>query len=113
MQQTQKQFLKDGNYLIEEVKTRAEKGSPYFFNADTMRGFSSRISELCWRVKDDIYFITSEADKSYIKHKGSTRAFTIRKCDLSGDINTIGEFQGHDTLTDARKEIKEIWESKN
>jgi len=111
-QQTQKEFLKEGNYLIDEVKTRAEKGSPYFFSPNTMRGFSSRISELCWKVKDDIYFITSEADR-FDHHKGSIRAYTIRTCDIEGDINTIGEFQGHATLRDARQGIKAILEKKN
>ena len=96
---------------MEEVKSRAEKGSPHFFDADTMRCFSSRISELCWKSGDDIYFITSEADKSYIKHKGSIRAYTVRKCDLNGDINTIGTFQGHTTLNQARREIKTILEA--
>jgi len=109
-QQTQKEFLKDGNYLIDEVKTRAEKGSNYFFSPATMRGFSSRISELCWKVKDDIYFITSEADRDYIKHAGSVRAYSIRKCSIEGNIDTIGEFQGHATLRDARQGIKTIFE---
>lgn len=112
-QQTQKEFLKDGNYLIDEVKTRAEKGSNYFFSPATMRGFSSRLSELCWKVKDDIYFITSEADRDYIKHAGSVRAYTIRKCSVEGNIDTIGEFQGHVNLRDARQEIKAILERKN
>lgn len=111
MNQTIKQFVKSGNYLMDEVKKRAEKGSPFFFNTDTMKYFSSRVSDLCWKVENNIYFITSEADKGYIVHNGSKRAFTVRKCDLVGDIETIGEFQEHKTLNDARKTIKEIIES--
>ena len=105
------QFLKSGNYLIDQVRTRAEKGSPHFFDADTMRFFSSRISELCWKKEDDIYFITSEADKGPYHHKGSIRAYTVRVCDINGDINTIGKFQEHATLRDARNTIKEILEA--
>ena len=111
MKTTNKQFLALGNYLVDEIKTRAEIGSPHFFDADSMRFFSSRVSELCWRVGEDIYFITSEADKGYIKHKGSVRAFTVRKCDKRGDIDTIGEFQGHETLNEARSKIKDIVET--
>lgn len=112
---TMKEFLKDGRYLEGEVRKRAEKGSPHFFDRDTMRFFSSKVSELMWSVgdlkdyqKNDIYFITSEQDKGTIQHAGSVRAFTVRKIDEKGDIETVGDFQGHPTLNDARKEIKKI-----
>jgi len=107
----QKQFIASGNYLIDEVKRRAEKGSPHFFDADTMRFFSSRVSELAWQKDEIIYFITSEADKSYHKHSGSIRAWTVRKSDIDGDITTLGDFQGHETLSQARKAIKEVIEN--
>jgi hypothetical protein len=103
----QKQFLKQGNYLIDEVKHRAEKKGSHFFDKETMRFFSSRTSELCWKNGDNIYFITSEADNGHIKHKGSVRAFTVRMCDKDGDINTIGDFQEHENLNQARQAIKE------
>ena len=105
---TMKDFVKSGNFLEDEVKRRAEKGSPHFFDKDTMRFFSSRVSELMWKKGSDIYFITSEQDKGTTQHAGSTRAFTVRKIDADGDINKIGEFQGHATLSDARREIKDI-----
>ncbi len=109
---TQKQFLKNGNYLIEIVKEKAEKGSPYFFNPQTMRAFSSRISELCWQVDDDIFFITSEADRhSSFQHSGTSRGYTVRKCDLNGDIQTHSKFQEFNNLKEARDYIKKIWES--
>ena len=106
----QKQFLHQGNYLIDEVKTRAEKGSPHFFDQDTIRFFSSRISEYCWRIGEKIYFITSEADRYYIKHSGSVRGWTVRFIDKDGDINTLGKFQEHSNLNQARKAIKEVLE---
>jgi len=103
-----REFIKSGNYLIDEIKERATKGSPFFFSVDTMRYFSSRISDLCWKKGNDIYFITSEADKGHIQHNGSKRAFTVRICDVNGDINTLGKFQEHTTLNDARKIIKKV-----
>ncbi len=105
---TMKEFIKSGNFLEDEVRRRAEKGSPHFFDKDTMRFFSSRVSELMWKKGSDIYFVTSEADKGRVQHSGSTRAFTVRKIDAGGDINKIGEFQGHSTLSEARREIKDI-----
>ena len=112
---TMKQFIESGNYLEDEIKRRAKKGSPHFFDADTMRFFSSRISEVMWQDGDvknyqtnPIYFITSEADKGSVQHAGSARAFTVRKIDAGGDINKVGEFQGYSTLNKARKAIKDI-----
>lgn len=104
----QKEFIKSGKYLIDDVKNRASKNKSHFFDNDTIRFFSSRISDLCWKVKEDIYFITSEQDKSNFKHSGSIRGYTIRKCTLSGDIQTISKFQEYGSLYDARKKIKEI-----
>lgn len=106
----QKQFLQSGNYLIEEVKTRAEKGSPHFFDADSMRFFSSRISEYCWKINNKIYFITSEADRGTVKHSGSTRGWTVRIIDQHGDIQRLGEFQEYSSLNEARHAIKEVIE---
>jgi len=110
-----KQFINAGQYLEQEVIQRAKKGSPHFFNEDTMRFFASRISELMWASGDrmgykinPIYLITSEADKGYYQHKGSIRAYTVRVIDINGNIKTIGDFQGHPTLYEARKTIKEL-----
>ncbi len=106
---TLKDFIKSGNFLEDEVERRAEKGSPFFFSKDTMRFFSSRLSELMWKdANRNIWFITSEQDKGTTQHGGSTRAFTVRKIDESGDIQTAGDFQGHATLSDARRAIKDI-----
>ena len=109
-----KQFIDRGRYLEDEIKRRAEKGSPHFFDKDTMRFFSSRVSELMWSEgelkdyqKSNIYFITSEADKGTVQHAGSTRAFTVRIIDADGDINTLDKFQGFSTLGEARRAIKD------
>ena len=114
---TMKEFLKSGNYLEDEVRSRSDRKGGYFFDKDSMRFFSSRVSELMWQKggsndpsykTKDIYFITSEADRGYIKHSGSTRAFTIRKANADGDIKTVSEFQEYPTLGEARKELKDI-----
>lgn len=111
---TMKQFISKGNYFEDEVKRRAERGSPHFFDKDTMRFFSSRISELMWDVgnlKDyqtnPIYFITSEADNGSVRHSGSDRGFTIRKINADGKIDKVSGFQEYSTLNEARKDLKE------
>ena len=103
-----KQFLASGQYLEDEIRSRAQKNGSHFFDADTMRFFSSRISELMWEKGNDIYFITSEADKGYIKHKGSIRAYTVRKCTKEGSIDKVSDFQEYPTLAQARSAIKEV-----
>ena len=107
----QKQFLANGQYLENEVRSRAQKVGSHFFDADTMRFFSSRVSELMWKKGDDIYFVTSEADKGHIKHKGSIRAYTVRKCSKEGSIDPISDFQEYPTLAQARTAIKEVLEN--
>ena len=112
---TMKQFNESGAYLEDEVRRRSDKKGGHFFDKDAMRFFSSRVSELMWQKGDvknyqtnPIYFITSEQDRGHIQHAGSVRAFTVRKADADGNIDTVGEFQGHATLGDARKEIQSI-----
>lgn len=96
-------------YFIDEVKERASKAGSHWFDADTMRCFSSRVSDLSWKVNNqDIYFISSEADRHPIKHSGSKRAYTIRKCSIDGDIDTISDFQEFATLYQARKAVKTL-----
>ena len=102
----QKEFLKSGQYLISEIKTLAENGhSKYWFSTDTMRFFNCRVSELCWKIKDKIYFISSE--KQSEKHN---RLYTVRLCLSNGEIKTISEFQGCKTMKEARDLIKGILE---
>lgn len=109
----QKEFVKLGNYLLDEIKTRNEKHDGHFFDADSMKFFTSKVYELCWQKDDNIYFVTSEKDRFYIKHKGSIRAFTVRVSNKVGHIDTIGEFQEHKTLSQAINKIKKLMEKTN
>jgi hypothetical protein len=100
----QKEFLDIGQYLIPQIKTLAENGySKYWFNADTMRFFNSRISELCWKINDKIYFISSERQSEKYD-----RLYTVRVCLLDGNIETYSKFQEYSTINEARKIIKRI-----
>ena len=106
----QKEFIKSGQYLISEVKTLAENGhSKYWFNADTIRFFNSRISALCWKIKDKIYFISSEKQPEN-NLKKYNRLYTIRLCLSDGEIKTVSKFQEYENINEARKIIKRILE---
>jgi len=57
----------------------------HFFDPETMRFFKSRIGAV--RCKDNIwFFVTSE------KPPHGSRMFSVRRMELDGDINTVGEF---------------------
>ncbi len=58
----------------------------HFFDDDTMRFFRSRISASRQMKSGIIYFVTSEKP-----HHGP-RMFSLRKMELDGDINTVGDF---------------------
>ena len=110
---TFKEFLSDGNYFIDEIKEIVKHGQDkHFFDADTMRFFSSRISGLSWKIYGwdlttlSYYFITSEKQNSiYFPEK--RRLYTVRSCDYKGNIEKISEFQQFESLNDARKFLYE------
>jgi hypothetical protein len=99
------QFLELGRYQIDDVKYKAEHGeSKYWFTPETMRCFKSRVSEMTWKIGDKIYFISSE--KNSWNHE--PRFYTVRVCEIDGNIKTVGKFQEHETLRQARNAIREI-----
>ena len=124
-----KQFMDQGEYILDQVIEKSKENSKHFFDEDTRKFFSSRVSDLCWRSKkeselvslelnngmlffpneNNIYFITSEADKgSRTWHKGCIRGWTIRYIDDTGSISKVGEFQEYESLRAARYGLKGI-----
>ena len=72
---------------IEYKNRHYENGTEgHYFDADTMRFFKSRIG-IARRCKSGIwYFVTSEQPPH------GPRMWSVRKMELDGDINTVGEF---------------------
>lgn len=84
---------------ITEIKSLAMSSGSHFFDADTLRFFSSRVSS---RVHVGVsgrrvYFVTSEQyDTGYV------RKYTVRKIHVcNGRIDTVGEFQAYRTSAQA------------
>lgn len=69
---------------ISEIMT-AHTG--HWFDASTLRFFSSRISQRVYPAPGGAYFVSSEASP------GEGRRYSVRFADSSGDITTVGEFQ--------------------
>ena len=77
--------------LLAVVHANDEAGR-HWFEADTMEFFLTRLES---DLIDGRYFITSE------KGPHGPRAFSIRLADEDAHIQTVGEFMGYETKTDA------------
>ena len=85
-----------------EYKNRTEAAgrTGHFFDSDTMRFFKSRIGAV--RIKDDVwFFVTSE------KPPHGKRMYSVRKMELDGNIETVGEFCSM-TSYQANKKLNEL-----
>lgn len=79
----------------------------HFFDADTLRFFSSRIGASL-RAGDALFFITSERDEyGAARYGNSPRLYTVRASfDEGRTIQTVGEFQQHATRDRAMGAMK-------
>lgn len=81
----------------------------HFFDKDTMRFFRSRLIDCTYTVPGGVcVFITSEQGVTYYPtyHK-LPRQYNVRTFNtLTGIFDTVGEFQEHATLYQARKAWK-------
>lgn len=95
-------FIDAPLYHLDREKWREIiSNSGYFFTADTMRFFDCRIA---WDSLTPLghawLFITSE------RHPGGPRRYTVREWTATASTYTAGQFQAHDTLAAARREIR-------
>ena len=98
---------------LAEVKKANKQIGDHFFDRQTMEFFNSRIeSKLINNNKNQKqnkqFFITSEQFKDNgINGYIAERLFTIREATKTGEIKTIGEFQGYNSKEQAKKELKQ------
>lgn len=89
---------------ISQVKRLNQEKGYFFFTDGATRFFRSRYPSYGLKAGDVAYFVTSE---QFDEH--SPRLYTIRKIDLkTGDVDTIGAFQGYQTNRQATIEMKRI-----
>ena len=76
----------------------------YFFDADTLRFFGSRISE---HVYGGRYFVTSERDEAVSSRFPAAwngeRRYTVREASPDGSVSTVGDFGAYGTLAEAKR----------
>jgi hypothetical protein len=75
---------------------------PYYFSADTMRFFNSRLLSDFHHTNDGIIFITSEK----FDYK-SPRLYSVRLMTENGNVKNLSEFQEFAYPYQARKFAKE------
>ena len=94
--------LYDENRALWEIVI---SNSGYFFTKSAARYFCSRISWSSLTLNGvGQLFITSEQD-SYAAWNGERR-YTVRSWNNETGVNTVGEFGGYDTMSQARAALK-------
>ena len=79
--------------------------SGYFFTADAMRWFSSRILwDTLRQVGEAFVFVTSEQDT----YTPQPRAYTVRVWTMATGVDTIGGFGEHINRAAALKALREV-----
>ena len=89
---------------IDQIKDANTAAGQYFFNADTMRFFRSRVESPVYGGR---YFITSE---QFVESLGKAhkRTYTVRYAEDDGHITNETEFSSLLSYRDAEKEIEKL-----
>ena len=90
---------------IEDIKRYNAETGHYFFSADTMRFFRSRVSGETFGANGEL-FITS--DKNEGPGYSFPRRYTVRAIRDDGSVDTMSEFQQFTTLAQARAFAKKL-----
>jgi hypothetical protein len=93
---------------IGDVRRLNAENGQHWFEAGTMRFFSSRVPRDSTLLISGRYFVSSERDESPYQHAGSVRAYTIREAFSDGSVDTVGEFQGYATKAAAEKAARAL-----
>lgn len=84
---------------IGDIKRANKQAGQNFFEAGNMEFWGSSVVSGVLRGE---YFITSEDNFDRTR-----KLFTVRKAHCTGQVTTVGEFQQHETVEDAKKWLKE------
>jgi len=82
-----------------EVRQRNVSQGQHFFDADTMRFFNSRVSDILYGGR---YFVTSE------RNNGFPRYYTVREALPDGTFATHDEFQQYGSRSGAHARAKRL-----
>lgn len=90
-----------GPYLsIADIKDANRRAGYHWFSAEAMRSFACKVYEPVFHGR---FFISSEQDKY---RAGNPREYSIRYCDNSGQIQTVGDFQQYSSKDKAERALR-------
>ena len=84
---------------LQDVVRANDEAGQHWFDADTMEFFETRLES---DLIDGRYFISSEHGPY------GPRAFSVRMADEDAHIQTVGEFMGYETRTDAIHAVTQL-----
>lgn len=81
-------------YDIDDIRMTNKSAGKHFFEAGALRFFASRILPTVYQGPGGIYFVTSEQFRPS-SGPPHPRKYTVRRFNPeTGDVGTVGEFQG-------------------
>lgn len=92
-------------YSIRDAQRANERAGQSWFSAGSMRFFSTRLSEDVFANEKSgmSYFVTSERCRG----NNEPRLYSVRSISwATGQVDTVGEFQGYRTLAQAKTAAK-------
>ena len=90
-------------HTIDDIKAATLTGRcRHWFDDSSMEFFNSVVYGHVFAQDNGSYFVTSEQREDY-----TPRLFTVRFCSNDGPIETVGNFQEHETFEDAVRAIRE------
>ena len=99
----------EAKYMLdveEAERTNIQKGF-HWFDRKTKRFFGSSYSKTLYSKDGNLYYFWSKEDSGFIPP--ITKKYTLRTFNQeSGEVSTIGEFCGYDSVREVNKEIKKL-----
>lgn len=91
---------------ITEIKRSNKAAGRHWFSKGALDFFNSRVYPRVYEGPGGIFFVSSE---EFDASAGYPRRFSVNAFSPeSGSIGTVGKFQAHQTLEDARGEAKRV-----
>jgi len=95
---------------MHDIRRAAERNGSHWFEPGTMRFFRSRLAQVGYVSKQDdtvAYFVSSEQYVNAYSGTRCPRLYTVRRANLTtGDVGTVGEFQGFASSSGANAAAK-------
>lgn len=89
-------------FTIDQAKRANHSVGGHWFSPDTLRFFGSRLPRSVYPVPDGCIFVTSE----YTGFSRTSRAYSVRFCSDTGQVDTVGEFNAYPTRQQAHTAAK-------